>query len=60
MQGDDYYGIDKDLCYFYENGWEERLTKVADKPFAAYLERHPEIRESSGEKSNGETDEICP
>jgi radical SAM protein with 4Fe4S-binding SPASM domain len=41
MQGDDYYGIDEKLCHFYENGWEERLTKAVQEPFEAYLKRNP-------------------
>ena len=49
MQDDDYYGIDENLCYFYENGWEERITKAAEEPFREYLKRHPEIKERSKE-----------
>jgi len=59
IQGDDYYGIDEELCYFYENGWEERLTKAAEKPFESYLKRHPEIQERNRDNSNGQTDENC-
>ena len=36
-----YYGIDKKLCYFFENGWEERITKAAEEPFREYLKRNP-------------------
>ncbi len=60
MQGDDYYGIDEDLCYFYENGWEDRLTKAVEKPFEAYLGRHPEILEKRREKKNEQIEENCP
>ena len=50
MQGDDYYGIDENLCYFFENGWEERIKKAAEEPFRAYLERNtPEKRPVSSE-----------
>jgi radical SAM protein with 4Fe4S-binding SPASM domain len=52
MQDDDYYGIDENLCYFYENGWEERITKAAEEPFREYLKRHPEIKERSKELKN--------
>ena len=41
MQSDDYYGIDKEVCYFFENGWEERITKAAEEPFREYLKRNP-------------------
>ena len=58
MQGDDYYGIDEKLCEFYENGWEERLTKAAEEPFAAYLKRNlPKKAEPS---ASAETGEDCP
>lgn len=48
MQGDDYYGIDKNLCYFYENGWEERLTRAAEGPFHEYLKRNPPMKGHGG------------
>jgi len=41
MQGDDYYGIDENLCYFFENGWEDRLTSAIEEPFRMYLQRNP-------------------
>lgn len=60
IQDDDYYGIDADLCYFYENGWEDRLTKAAEEPFAAYLKRNPpKQREESSLHGKG-TEEDCP
>ena len=34
-------GIDENLCYFFENGWEERITRAAEEPFKAYLKRNP-------------------
>ena len=59
MQGDDYYGIDEDLCYFYENGWEERLTKAAEEPFAAYLKRNPPKKSSAPDEIAEDMSE-CP
>ena len=53
MQCDDYYGIDETLCYFHKNGWEERLTKAAEEPFAAYLKRNPPKKKAE----NGEKEE---
>lgn len=41
MQGDDYYGVDEDLCRFFKNGWEERLTRAIEEPFRRYLQRNP-------------------
>ena len=60
IKGNDYYGIDEDVCYFFENGWEERLTKAAEKPFEEYLRRHPEIQKNRHEKSIEQTVENCP
>lgn len=57
MQGDDYFGIDKDVCYFFENGWEERLTRAAEKPFADYLKRNPP---KTNEKPENEGLADCP
>lgn len=41
MHGDDYYGIDPQLCWFYENDGEERITKAASKAFEEYIKRNP-------------------
>ena len=60
MQSDDYYGIDEDLCYFFENGWEERLTKAAEEPFAAYLKRNPPKRRGKPFLYEKKTEEECP
>ena len=56
MQGDDYYGIDKKLCYFFENGWEERITKAAEEPFREYLKRNPSKNTERKEVSEQEED----
>ena len=55
-QGDDYYGIDKKLCYFFENGWEERITKAAEEPFREYLKRNPSKNTERKEVSEQEED----
>jgi hypothetical protein len=47
MQCDDHYGVDKNLCHFFENGWEERITRAAEGPFHEYLRRNPP-REKAG------------
>lgn len=41
MLGDDYYGIDTGLCWFFENKGEERIKKAAEGPFAEYIKRNP-------------------
>ena len=41
MQGDDYYGIDTNLCAFFENGWDERIRRAAEPAFREYIRRNP-------------------
>ncbi len=41
IRKDDYLGIDENVCYFFENGWEKRIAKAAEVPFAEYLKRNP-------------------
>ena len=41
MAGDDYYGIDEDLCWFYEHDGEARIEKAAKDAFEAYIKRNP-------------------
>ena len=38
---DNYYGVDPECCFFFENGWEERLTAAAQPAFEEYLKRCP-------------------
>lgn len=41
MAGDNYYGVDPDACFFFKNGWEERIHAVAQPAFDAYIGRNP-------------------
>ena len=41
MAGDNYYGVDPGVCYFFKNGWEERIRAVAQPAFEKYLRRNP-------------------
>ena len=41
MAGDDYYGIDEDLCWFFEHDGEARVEKAAKDAFEAYIKRNP-------------------
>lgn len=43
MAGDDYYGIDEDQCWFFENRGDERIKAVAEGPFEEYIKRNPPI-----------------
>lgn len=41
MAGDDYYGIEPDLCWFFEHDGEARIEKAAKDAFEAYIKRNP-------------------
>ena len=43
MAGNDYYGIDPDLCWFFEHDGEARIERAAKDAFSAYILRHPPI-----------------
>ena len=44
IQGDDYSGIDSDLCWFFDNGWDKKIADVAEPAWQSYLLRHPELK----------------
>ena len=60
MQGDDYYGIDEDVCYFFENGWDERLSKVAQDSFEAFIKRNPPKENMDANRNIEDTIDNCP
>ena len=60
MQGDDYYGIDEEVCYFFENGWEERLSKAARDSFEAFIKRNPPKVNMDANRNIEETIDSCP
>ena len=56
MSGDNYYGADPGACYFFKNGWEERIRAAAQPAFDSYIKRNP-----PGETKNTKnlTDSYC-
>ena len=58
MACDDYYGIDPDVCYFFERGWEDRIKKAVEEPFREYLKRNPPKEDRR--KDTEESPENCP
>ena len=42
IHGDNYFGPDPDACWFFKNGWEERIKNAAQPSFEAYRNRCPE------------------
>ena len=47
LAGDNYYGVDPDACYFFKNGWEERIRAAAQPAFDEYIKRNPPEDENS-------------
>ena len=57
LAGDNYYGVDPNACYFFKNGWEERIRAAAQPAFDAYIKRCP----PKEERENGHQTELeCP
>ena len=59
IAGNDYYGIDPDLCWFFEHGGESRIEKAVGDTFEAYLQRHPPKEREPGSPGEKETPD-CP
>ncbi len=57
IAGEDYYGIDPELCEFFKNGWDRQIHEVTQPAFEAYLKRCP-----PGPRQETEAigTEICP
>lgn len=63
MAGDNYYGVDPDICWFFEHDGEARITAAAQKPFEEYIKRNPPKKkdEDKSEDPAGETEAPdCP
>lgn len=58
MAGDNYYGVDPDICWFFEHDGEARITAAAEKAFEAYIKRNPP-KERKEEKLETDVTE-CP
>lgn len=40
IDSDNFYDVDKSACFFYENGWEERLRAVSEENYVKYCEKN--------------------
>ena len=58
MAGDDYYGIDPDICWFFEHDGEARIEAAAKDAFEAYLKRNPPKEQKAEIEGNDGPD--CP
>ena len=41
VAGDNYYGVDPEVCWFFEHGGDKRIELAAKEPFKSYLQRNP-------------------
>jgi radical SAM protein with 4Fe4S-binding SPASM domain len=40
IDSDNFYDVDKSVCFFYENGWEDRLSAVIEEHYTKYCEKN--------------------
>ena len=60
MAGDNYYGADPELCWFFEHDGEARITAAVGNTFEEYLKRNPPKKEEP-EQDKPRTDVTdCP
>lgn len=58
LKSDNFYDVDEDACFFFEKGWDERLTKTAEPCYIAYCEKNGlEPKKQDGIKED--EDEFC-
>ena len=40
IDSDNFYDVDKSVCFFFENGWEDRLRAVSEEHYVKYCEKN--------------------
>ena len=58
--GDNYYGVDPEVCEFFRNGWDKRIHEVAQPAFEAYIKRCPPPENPEEDSETKLTMEDCP
>ena len=58
MAGDNYYGVDPGVCWFFEHDGEARIAAAAKDAFEDYLQRNPP--RDSGERGKNKPLEGLP
>lgn len=58
IAGNDYFGIDPTLCWYFEHDGPARIEAAANAPFEAYLKRNPPKEERNGNGQDGMPE--CP
>ena len=56
MAEENYYGVDPTVCFFFKNGWEQRIRAIAQPAFEEYLRRNPPTKEAKSPSVNPD----CP
>ena len=58
IESDNFYDVDKAVCFFFQSGWEERLRAVADQHYRAYCDKNG-ITPKEQDSIAPESDEFC-
>ena len=59
-KGDDFYGIDTELCEFFSGNWDKKIADAAEPAYQAYCLRHPEQKKEKNRKEgNEENPDFC-
>ena len=61
LHSDNYYSPDPENCFFFENGWEERITAAAQPAFEEYIKRcPPKKKENKDDEKTENAVSECP
>ena len=58
IDSNNFYDVDKSVCFFFENGWDERLGAVAEAHYNVYCAKNGIAPKKKNEVLN-ESNEIC-
>ena len=53
IAGDNYYGVDPELCEFFEKGWDKRIHEITQPAFESYIRRCPPKHKREADKNDG-------
>lgn len=58
IKSNNYYGVDPEVCFFYENGWYERLKSVTEPCYTEHCMKNGlEVKKQDGPKDDA--DKFC-
>ena len=58
IQGNNFYDVDESVCFFYENGWEDRMHAVAEPHYLNYCEKNG-LTPKKHNKPSSESTDVC-